>query len=130
MARLVLLARNRDLTNKSAYADPIPLPLAVLYLSMDTSDKPKKASRTAYQTGAHTTHRLRFHLVWIPKYRKRILTGAIALRIEELFREACDVNGWTLHELNVQPDLCTLRREVASCICYCSFNRVSRCRKL
>jgi len=28
-----------------------------------------------YWTGAHTKHRLRFHLVWIPKYRKRVSIG-------------------------------------------------------
>jgi hypothetical protein len=26
-----------------------------------------------YWKGDHTTHKLRYHLVWIPKYRKRIL---------------------------------------------------------
>ena len=57
-----------------------------------------------YWTGAHTTHRLRFHLVWTPKYRKRVLEGAIALRVAELFRQACEVNDWQLHELSVQPD--------------------------
>ena len=50
------------------------------------------------------THRLRFHLVWVPKYRRRVLEGDIARRAEELFRQACEVNGWGLHELSVQPD--------------------------
>jgi putative transposase len=59
---------------------------------------------SVYWSGAHTTHRLRFHLVWIPKYRRRILEGAIAARVAELFQHACDVNDWQLHELNVQPD--------------------------
>jgi len=71
---------------------------------MEKRDKPKKASASDYQTGAHTTHRLRFHLVWIPKYRRRVLEGAIASRVEELFREASEVNAWTMHELNIQPD--------------------------
>ena len=34
-----------------------------------------------YWTGAHTKHRLMIHIVWIPKYRKRILKGALAKRI-------------------------------------------------
>ena len=57
-----------------------------------------------YWKGAHTTHRLMCHLVWIPKYRKRVLEGQIALRLEELFRECAEVNKWRIDELNIQPD--------------------------
>ena len=57
-----------------------------------------------YWTGAHTKHRLRFHLVWIPKYRKRVLRGKIAARIKQLLYEACKVNNWLLSEINVQED--------------------------
>jgi putative transposase len=58
----------------------------------------------AYWTGAHTTHRLRFHLVWCPEYRRRVLEGPLAVRLRALLEEACEVNRWHLHEINVQPD--------------------------
>ena len=58
----------------------------------------------AYWTGGHTKHRLRYHLVWVPKYRRRVLTGALAERLAELLREGADVNKWRVHELNIQPD--------------------------
>ena len=57
-----------------------------------------------YWTGAHTTHRLRFHLVFIPKYRRRVLTEPVASRLTELLRQACDVNAWGVVEINVQTD--------------------------
>lgn len=57
-----------------------------------------------YWTGAHTKHRLMIHIVWIPKYRKRILKGDLAKRIDELLRECADVNRWKIEELNIQPD--------------------------
>ena len=57
-----------------------------------------------YWKGAHTTHRLMYHLVWIPKYRKRILKGRIAERLKELFYECADMNRWKIEELNIQPD--------------------------
>jgi len=57
-----------------------------------------------YWKGAHTRHRHMYHIVWIPKYRKRVLQGKIAERIEELFRECADINRWELQELSVQPD--------------------------
>ena len=57
-----------------------------------------------YWTGAHTKHKLMVHITWIPKYRKRVLKGAIAKRIEELLHECAEVNNWRIDELNVQPD--------------------------
>ena len=57
-----------------------------------------------YQTGSHTKHRLLYHLVWIPKYRKRILKDALSKRVEELFAQCCEVNNWGLEELNIQVD--------------------------
>jgi len=57
-----------------------------------------------YWTGAHTKYRLMIHIVWLPKYRKRVLKGVLAKRIEELLRECADVNRWNIEELNIQPD--------------------------
>lgn len=57
-----------------------------------------------YWTGAHTKHRLMYHIVWIPKYRKRILRGAIAQRIKELLLQCSEVNRWEIDELNIQND--------------------------
>ena len=57
-----------------------------------------------YWTNAHTKHRLRVHLVWVPKYRKRVLQGPVAVRLEELLRQAAAVNRWQVHELAIQPD--------------------------
>lgn len=57
-----------------------------------------------YWSGSHTTHRLLYHLVWIPKYRKRILKGQIVPLLRELFEEACQVNHWNLEELNIMDD--------------------------
>jgi putative transposase len=37
--------------------------------------------------GAHTKHDLKVYLVWIPKYRKKVLTGQIALRVRDLIRQ-------------------------------------------
>lgn len=57
-----------------------------------------------YWSGAHTKHRLRYHLVFIPKYRKRVLKGKIVSTIKNLFYESCKMNMWWIHELAVQED--------------------------
>ena len=40
-----------------------------------------------YQLGAHTKTDLKVHLVGIPKYRKRLLTGQVTLRVRDLLRQ-------------------------------------------
>ena len=57
-----------------------------------------------YWTGAHTKHKLRYHLVWVPKYRKRVLIGKLAKRLEALLYQAADVNGWRIEELSIVND--------------------------
>lgn len=57
-----------------------------------------------YWVGAHTKHRVMYHIVWLPKYRKRVLNGRLAERVKELLHECSEVNGWEVLELNVQPD--------------------------
>lgn len=57
-----------------------------------------------YKTGASTKHRLLTHLVWCPKYRRRVLIGKIARRLTDLFVQAGEINDWDIIELNVQKD--------------------------
>jgi len=40
-----------------------------------------------YQIGAHTKTDLKVHLVWIPKYRKQVLTGPVAIRARDVLRQ-------------------------------------------
>jgi putative transposase len=57
-----------------------------------------------YWTGGHTKHRLLYHLVWIPKYRKRVLQGKVAVRLRHHLYEACKVNWWWIEEVKVLSD--------------------------
>src|SRR5215467_11879941 len=56
-----------------------------------------------YQLGAHTKTDLTVHLVWIPKYRKRILTGQVALRVRDI-----------LGQIALEPELEIITGKVAS----------------
>jgi REP-associated tyrosine transposase len=40
-----------------------------------------------YRHGAHTKTDLKVHLVWVPKDRKKVLTGEVALRVRDLLRQ-------------------------------------------
>ena len=53
---------------------------------------------------AQTRYDLRYHFVFVPKYRKRIIKGKIKQRIEGMVKFCCQINQWDLFELAVQPD--------------------------
>ncbi len=42
-----------------------------------------------YRKTAHSVYDLKYHIVWITKYRKPILHGAIGLRVRELIQQTC-----------------------------------------
>ena len=54
--------------------------------------------------GAHTVYRLAYHFVWIPRYRRRVLTGDVAQWLEESLREICTARDWEIEVLTVQSD--------------------------
>jgi len=57
-----------------------------------------------YKSGSSSKHRILVHLVFCPKYRRRVLIGKIAIRLKELFRQCCQINDWKIHELMIQRD--------------------------
>ncbi|MEM7618833.1 MAG: IS200/IS605 family transposase [Pseudomonadota bacterium] len=46
-----------------------------------------------YSTAAHTTYHNRYHLVWITKYRYKVLTQEMLYRIREITRQICSQMG-------------------------------------
>ena len=41
----------------------------------------------------HTVYDIKYHFVWITKYRYRVLKGEVALRVRELLRQGCESNN-------------------------------------
>jgi len=42
-----------------------------------------------YRKTSHTTYDCKYHVVWITKYRKRVLEGLVAERVREIIRGIC-----------------------------------------
>ena len=59
---------------------------------------------TDYRQGSHTRYSLKIHLVFVTKYRKRALHGAIAKRLRELIREICLANEIQIIKGHVSRD--------------------------
>lgn len=57
-----------------------------------------------YWSGGHTKHKLEYHLVWLPKRRRRVLRGKIAVRLKQLLFEGCRMNGWWIGKISIQFD--------------------------
>lgn len=57
-----------------------------------------------YQRDEHRVHLILYHLVWTPKRRKAVLTGAIATDCRRLVETKCAEQGWEIVELAIQPD--------------------------
>jgi len=54
--------------------------------------------------GAHTVYRLAYHFVWIPRYRRQVLKGDVAQRLEELIRDICESREWLIEALAIEMD--------------------------
>lgn len=59
---------------------------------------------TRYRTSTGCVFTLRYHFVWCPKYRRRVLVEDVAARLTELLHEkAAELNA-EIHALEVMPD--------------------------
>jgi putative transposase len=53
---------------------------------------------------SHTIWHCQYHIVWVPKYRYRVLTGAIKESCEASIHAICGFSSCEVVELNVQPE--------------------------
>ena len=53
----------------------------------------KLSDMTDYNKSSHTIFYHRFHIVWITKYRYRVLQGAMRIRIREIIAQAAEELG-------------------------------------
>lgn len=66
--------------------------------------KTTSTNRMDYQRDEHRVHLIVYHLIWCPKRRKALLTGALKERLLGLLEQKCAEKGWDLLEVAVQPD--------------------------
>ena len=68
--------------------------------------------KTKLRHGRHCIFMNQVHLVFTPKYRRRVFTGAILVRLEEIFAETCLQMDCRLIEFNGEKDHVHLLVEV------------------
>ena len=57
-----------------------------------------------YQQGAHSVYDIKYHIIWVTKYRYQILKGEVALRARELIRQTCMSREVTIVQGSVGKD--------------------------
>ena len=59
---------------------------------------------TEYRKGSHTVYDIKYHIVWITKYRKAVLRGEIGLRLRELIRQTCEAKEVYIEKGHIAVD--------------------------
>ena len=59
---------------------------------------------TDYRKGSHTIYDIKYHIIWVTKYRYQVLIGDIAYRLRDLLRQGCETRGITIVKGNVSKD--------------------------
>ena len=57
-----------------------------------------------YRTSAHAVFDIKYHVVWITKYRYKILRGRVAERARDLLRQICQAREVVIIRGAVSPD--------------------------
>ena len=57
-----------------------------------------------YRRTAHTRFDLKYHFVWITKYRKRLLKGVVGERLRKVVRDICAEHEVEIIKGHISPD--------------------------
>ena len=64
----------------------------------------QQQSPSRWTTSNKAVYNLGYHLIWCPKYRRKVLIGDFETRLKELLHEKAERLGITIERLEVLPD--------------------------
>jgi putative transposase len=59
---------------------------------------------TKYKSNNNITYSCKYHVIWCPKYRRKVLIHEVDVRLKEIIKAVCDEFQAELIELEVMPD--------------------------
>jgi len=65
-----------------------------------------------YKSNRHIVYSSKYHVVWCPKYRRKVLVGAVAKRLERILNTLCAEMKVDILALEIMPDHVHLLCEV------------------
>ena len=57
-----------------------------------------------YRHSAHAVYDIKYHVIWVTKYRYKVMRGRIAERARELIRQICEAREVVIVRGSVSPD--------------------------
>lgn len=57
-----------------------------------------------YRKSSHVVYDIKYHVIWVTKYRYKVLKGPIAIRTRELIRQGCEARDITILQGSVGKD--------------------------
>jgi putative transposase len=57
-----------------------------------------------WTSSSTTVYNIGYHLIWCPKYRRKVLVGRVEARLKTLLKEKAKELGLSIQELEVMPD--------------------------
>ncbi len=57
-----------------------------------------------YKSNNNIVYSCKYHIVWCPKYRRKILVGNVEVRLKELIVESCINMNVDIIEMEIMPD--------------------------
>lgn len=61
-------------------------------------------TKNRYAFGSHCVYNISYHLIWCPKYRRKVLVDGVDERLKELLMEKAEEIGITIKKMEVMPD--------------------------
>jgi putative transposase len=59
---------------------------------------------TEYRKSSHAVYDIKYHVIWVTKYRYKMLGGNMSKRLRELIRQGCEARGITIVSGNIRKD--------------------------
>jgi putative transposase len=57
-----------------------------------------------FKSNNNIVYSCKYHVIWCPKYRRKVLIHGVDVRLKEIIQAVCDEFGSELIELEVMPD--------------------------
>jgi len=67
---------------------------------------------STYKSNRHIVYSSKYHVVWCPKYRRKVLVGVVAKRLERVLKTLCAKMKVDILALEIMPDHVHLLCEV------------------
>ncbi len=61
-------------------------------------------SKIAYKSNRNVYYSCKYHVVWCPKYLRKVLIEQVAERLAQIIREVCALHQAEVLRLDIQPD--------------------------